>query len=122
MSDFAFYANTLRFVAGKTERTDGRVAAMMAALEQAADSVEAKGAVTVAPADRELTARAFAGIAGFLQKQILPEVVAAGNGDGEAQVRWSIDTSMELVNRLLAAVACGEADAAITVTLPTPPG
>lgn len=121
MSDYAFYARTLRFVARKSDQGDARVAAMMDALAQAADAVEAAGVVTVAPASIELTARAFAGVAGFLQKQILPEVVADGNKGGEAQVRWSIDTSMELVNRLLGSVARGAADGPVTIDLPPPP-
>lgn len=121
MSDYAFYASTLRFVARKTERVDERVAAMMDALIAAADSVEASGSIIAAPERMELTARAFAGFAGFLQKQILPEVVADRNEAGERQVRWSIDTSMDVVNRLLGAVACGEGDAPITITLPALP-
>ncbi|HSV29791.1 MAG TPA: hypothetical protein VLL76_09525 [Candidatus Omnitrophota bacterium] len=122
MTDHAFYAQTLRFVAGKTERVDDRVAAMMDALTAAAADIEQSGAVAVAPERIELTARAFAGVAGFLQKQILPEVVAHANQAGERQVRWSIDTSMDIVNRLLGAVARGEAEATIKVELPPPPG
>ena len=50
----------------------------------------------------QITARALAGVAGFLQQHILPEVVAAGNETGEAQTRWVIDTSMSIMANLMA--------------------
>lgn len=103
--DCAFYAAMLRFVARKTERGDPRIAAMMDALTDAACEIEATGHFHV-PADRlELTARAFAGVAAFLQKQILPEAVSEGNTTGEHQIRWAVDTAMASVNTLLTSAA-----------------
>lgn len=105
MSDYTFYVAALRFVASKTHYVDGRVADMMQALGATADSIEKAGSFTV-PADKlELTARAFAGVAAFLQKQILPEAVAEGNKAGETQIRWAIDSAMEAVNLLLSHAA-----------------
>lgn len=121
MSDYHFYAGILRFVAGKTERNDPRITAMMALLEKAAGEIETQGSFDVAAESLELTARAFAGVAGFLQKQILPEVVAAQNQAGEAQIRWAIDNAMEAVNTLLSRAALADQRSDMRVTLPPPP-
>ncbi|MEW5726429.1 MAG: hypothetical protein AB1918_01250 [Pseudomonadota bacterium] len=110
LSEVAFYANILRFVAGRSDRSDPRVAEMMDALVDAAGEIEARGALTVPAGRYEITARAFAGVAGFLLKQILPEAVAHGNAAGEAQLRWAVDASMEMVNRLLSEAALGHGD------------
>jgi len=121
LSDYRFYASILRFVAQKTDRNDPQVAAMMAILEQAAAEIDSLGAFNV-DADRlEMTARAFAGVAAFLQKQILPEVVAAENKPGETQVRWAIDNAMEAVNALLGRAALAEQRSDMRMTLPAPP-
>lgn len=121
MSDYAFYARMLRFVAGKTGgQEDERMRAMAAALAAVADEVEARGAYTV-PADRlDLTARALAGVAGFLQQRILPEAVAHGNAAGERQVRWVVDASMEAVSLLLSRAALG-GEGPVGVMPPPPP-
>lgn len=100
-ADCVFYAALLRFVARKTERSDPRIAAMMDALTDAACEIEAAGHFCVAADRLELTARAFAGVAAFLQKQILPEAVSEGNTTGEQQIRWAVDTAMAAVNDLL---------------------
>jgi len=105
MSDYQFFAQILRFVSRKTERADARIAQMMDALDQAASEVESFGRITVKADALESTARAFAGVAAFLQKQILPEAVAEGNALGEKQIRWAIDNSMAAVNRLLTLAA-----------------
>ncbi|MGE5537560.1 MAG: hypothetical protein ACM33T_00210 [Solirubrobacterales bacterium] len=107
MSDPASFANVLRFVAAHSDRSDPRIAAMMDILGAAADAIEATGGVTVAAAELELAARAFAGVAGFLQQRILPETVAAANKAGEEQVRAAVDASMDAVNRLLREAAGG---------------
>ena len=120
MSDHAFYAGMLRFVAHKTAADDARITAMMTSLTQAADEIEAAGSVTVAAESLELTARAFAGVAAFLQKQILPEVVASANAAGEGQVRWAIETAMTAVNTLLARAAEPDGQS-VTLRLGTPP-
>lgn len=123
MSDHAFYAAMLRFVAGKTESAqpdDLRTQAMMAILRRAARAAEAGTPLVTASDDLEVAARAFAGFAGFLQKQILPEAVAHGNTVGEAQIRWSVDTAMATVNTLLSRAALPERGE-VTIDLPPPP-
>lgn len=120
MSAYRFYADLLRFVAGRSDRSDPAVAAMMQALGGYAAEIESSGAVTVAPAELAAAARAFAGVAGLLQRLILPEAVAAGHTAVEARIRWSVDASMELVRTLLAHAAEG-ATAPVTVKLPPPP-
>lgn len=125
MSSYSYFSSMLRFVATKTEASgaaavDPRTTAMMAALRQLADAAET-GAEIVVPADQlELTARALAGFAGFLQKSILPEAVAHGNTGGEAQIRWSVDTAMDAVNTLLSRAALQEGQA-VRLILPPPP-
>lgn len=142
MPTYQFISSMLRFVAAKTETAapaaktktaapaaaDPRTAAMMAALRRAADDIEAGGGFEVAGDRLELTARALAGFAGFLQKSILPEAVAHGNTGGEAQVRWAVDAAMEAVNTLLSRAALragGETGEAagetVRITLPPPP-
>ena len=121
MSDYRFYAAILRFVAQKSDRNDPQVAAMMSILEQAADEIDTDSAFNVAADRLEMTARAFAGVAAFLQKQILPETVAAENKTGETQVRWAIDNAMEAVNTLLGRAALAEQRSDLRITLPTPP-
>lgn len=125
MSDYRFFAAMLRFVAAKTETAeqsaaDPRTAAMMAALRAIAAAAEAGTAVEVAGDRLDLTARALAGFAGFLQKSILPEAVAHGNLSGKRQVRWSVDTAMEVVSTLLARAALQDGTA-VRIDLPAPP-
>ena len=101
MSDISFFAAMLRFVATKTEASgpgDPRTQAMMAELRLAAAAVEAGSPVTVTADRLELAGRAFAGFAGFLQKQILPEAVALGHGQAEAQLRWAVDAAMAMAS------------------------
>lgn len=120
MSDLSFYAAMLRFVANKTAPEmahDARGTAMMAALVRAGTCFEAGQPLRVPAAELELTARAFAGFAAFLQKQILPEAVAYGNEAGEKQVRWAVDTGMATVSLLLSRAALQEGQ---DVELPPP--
>ena len=122
MTSYAFYSAMLRFVAAKTEAAaqDARTAEMMAVLRRIADKVEQEPDFEVAGDSLELTARAFAGFAAFLQKSILPEAVAHGNQAGEAQIRWSVDCAMDSVNTLLSRAALQEGRA-VRITLPPPP-
>jgi len=113
----AFFAAMLDFVAAKPAGDDARAAAMMAILGRAAETSRTDGAITVANAELELAARAFAGFAALLQKQILPEAVAHGHTETEAQIRWSVDTAMDLVNTLLKAAAAQTREP-VTVKLP----
>jgi len=121
MSDYKFFAGYMRFVATKTPRDSAEIAEMMDELARIAASLEATGGFSVAGDKLDAAARAFAGIAGFLQQQILPEVVAAQNPRGEAQVRWVIDTSMTLMGSLRAAAERGDHDPATKINLPSPP-
>ncbi len=115
---YGFYAATLRFVAAKLTEGDPRTAPMVVQLRAAARSFEADGVATIASGDLEVAARAFAGVAAFLQKEILPETVAHGHADAERQVRWTVDAAMEAVNLLLRAAAL---DGRPPVTLAPPP-
>ena len=123
MSDHSFFSALLRFVATKTAQAgmdDPRTQAMVAELHAAAEAVEARTNITVVSERLELAARAFAGFAAFLQKQILPEAVAHGHGLAEAQLRWAVDTAMAIVSTLLARAAL-EGRGAVTLDLPPPP-
>ncbi len=122
MPDHAFYSSMLRFVAARlaTPEADPRTKAMMAALRRAADDFDTGARHTVAMGELELTARAFAGVAGFLQRSILPEALAHGNTAGERQVRWAVDAAMTTVNTLLARAALPDG-ADVTIDLPPPP-
>ena len=94
---------------------------MVAELARIADTIEAGKDIEV-PIDKlRLAARGLAGVAGFLQEQILPEVVAAGNAAGERQVRWVIDTSMRMMTRLTTRAELGGDDGPFVLTLPAPP-
>lgn len=95
MNGYEFFIAQLRFVAKRTERESDDVSRMMDALERAADQIARDGdGFFVEAADLRITARALAGVAGFMQQHILPEVVAAKNALGERQVRWTIETCM----------------------------
>lgn len=123
MADYGFYIAQLRFVARTTERVTPQVGEMMDELTRIADAIEAEGYAVTIPADRlRLAGRALAGVAGLMQQKILPEVVAAGNAVGEAQVRWTIDSSMEAVaNITVHAELTGDGED-YRVILPPPPG
>ncbi|KIM00070.1 hypothetical protein CCC_02858 [Paramagnetospirillum magnetotacticum MS-1] len=93
---------------------------MAAILRRVADFAEQGSEIEVAADRLELSARAMAGFAAFLQKSILPEAVAHGNRAGETQIRWSVDAAMDAVNTLLARAALQEGQA-VRITLPPPP-
>ena len=99
MSDYAFYAAMLRFVEGKIRHSgaaqaDPRTGMMMDLLAGAAESVAAGRTMHFAADRLDLAARAFAGFAAFLQKQILPEAVAHGNAEGEQErVQQCVNTA-----------------------------
>lgn len=121
-ADHAFYAAQLRFIARSTDASTPEVAIMMEDLVRVADAVAAGPSFTV-PADRlRSTARALAGVAGFLQQHILPEAVSAGNAAGEAQVRWVIDTSMAAMANLMTHAELTADAEPRTIDLPPPPG
>lgn len=123
MADYGFYIAQLRFVARTTERVDPQVAEMMDELARIADSIETEGYAFTVPAGRlRVAGRALAGLAGLMQQQILPEVVADGNSRGEAQVRWTIDSSMEAVANITVHAELTNDGEAYRVILPPPPG
>ena len=121
MSDYNFYISHLRFVAHKTEPLNPDVEQMMAELLRVADEIEKTGGFSVEFGNARIAGRGFAGVAGFLQQHILPEVIAAKNELGERQVRWVIDTSMSLLATLTVHVETIEAPEPCEVTLPSPP-
>lgn len=121
MADYAFYVAHLRFVAARTEAETPEIADMVAELDRIAAEIEARGALSVAPDRLRVAARGLAGLAGFLQDLILPEVVAAGNRGGERQVRWVIDTSMALMTKLTTRAELGGPDETFELRLPPPP-
>ncbi len=103
---YTFYTNVLRFVASRADRSDPLIDAMMDKLVAAADEIEASGgSFTVAVEALPQTARAFAGVAGFLQQQILPEAVASGHDEVATQLRWAVDASMEMMTTLMTRAA-----------------
>ena len=121
-SGYDFYLRHLRFMARTTAHGDPAVVAMMDRLRLVADGLAANGdRYVVEGRHLRLTARALAGLAGFLQQQILPEVVAAGNPVGERQVRWVIDTSMETMAALMIHAETTADRDDYTVVLPPPP-
>lgn len=121
MSDYAFYAAQLRFFARTTERISPEVSDMMDELTAIADQVYQAGAFTISPNRLRIAARALAGVAGLLQTHVLPEVIAAGNARGEAQVRWTIDRSMEAMTALLSHADGSNTPKEQTITFPAPP-
>jgi len=121
MTDYGFFIAHLRFVAAKTEVDSPEVAAMIVELGNIADAIEAGNEISVANDRLRVAARGLAGLAGFLQERILPEVVAAKNTSAERQVRWVIDTSMRLMTKLTTRAEVGGALEPLVLTLPEPP-
>ena len=121
MGDYNFYAGYLRFVATKTESETPEMKEMMLELGRIANILEKESGFVVAENKLRLTARALAGVAGFLQQHILPEVTAAKHIVGEVQTRWVIDTSMSLMANLLAHADMAKDSKKYTVVLPKPP-
>jgi len=113
----------LRFVAGKLEQSqaaDPRAATLAGILREAAGHAEAATPMIVAADRMELTARAFAGFAAVLQKQLLPEAVAHGNRAGEAQIRQGVESAMAAVSLLLSRAALGTGETARLDISPLP--
>ena len=122
MSDYNFYAGYLCFVAKKTTLETLEIQNMMVELNHIAKILEIDSAFTVENNKLRITARAYAGVAGFLQQYILPEITEAENIAGELQTRWVIDTSMDLMSKLMVhAELTRDADDFVAI-LPEPPG
>ena len=120
MPQYDFYAAILRFVASTATRTDPRVTAMMENLECAAKAIEESDSFAVIEDQREICARALAGVAAFLQERILPETIADQNIEAETQVRWAVDASLDALNQILRAQAQGVQDTIAIVLMPPP--
>lgn len=122
MTEYAFFTSQLRFVARKTDRESDDVAAMMSSLERIADEIDA-GAnyFFVEKNNLRTTARALAGVAGFLQQHILPEILAAKNTAGEAQVRWTIDQCMTMMANIMTHAELNKDAKDMDVKLAPPP-
>ncbi len=121
MGDYNFYAGYLRFAAKKTERETSEIEGMMAELDRIAGIIESENSFVVEADKLRLTARALAGVAGFLQQHILPEVIEAKNELGEVQTRWVIDTSMSLMANLMAHAETSKDSESYQVVLPEAP-
>ena len=123
-SDYGFYAGILRFVAKKTETEDREIRIMMGHLAGIADAIEQTGRFMVERDNCESAARAFAGVAKFLQERILPEALAAGNEGAVNQLKWAIETSLALGSELVKRIALEEYEGQekFTLDLPLPPG
>ena len=121
MSDYNFYACYLRFAVNKTERDTPEIEAMMAELATIAELLEKESGFTVAADKLRLTARALAGVAGFLQQHILPEAIEVKNAQGETQIRWVIDTSMSVMANLMAHAEVTNDGESYPVELPDAP-
>lgn len=120
MAQYDFYAAILRFVASTATRTDPRVVAMMENLESAAQEIEQSESFCVIETHREISARALAGVAAFLQERILPETIADKNLEAETQVRWAVDASLDALNQILRAQAQGHCEPVSIVLMPPP--
>ena len=101
MSNYNFYAGYLRFVAKNTTPDTSEIQAMMDELNYIAGILDNNSKFTVEQNKLRITARALAGVSGFLQQHILPEIIEAKNISGELQIRWVIDTSMSIMSNLI---------------------
>ena len=121
MSQYNFFTAQLRFAVSKTERTTAVIDEQMNVLSSIADDVDRCGRFSVDANHVRIGARALAGVAGFLQQHILPEVIAARNIIGEKQVRWTIDTCMSLMAAMMVHAETTSDQEAIELALPDAP-
>lgn len=122
MNEYAFFTSQLRFVARKTDRESKDVDAMMSSLERIADKIDTGvNYFFVEKNDLRTTARALAGVAGFLQQHILPEIIADNNARGEAQVRWTIDGCMAMMANMMTFAELNDDAKDMDVKLAPPP-
>jgi hypothetical protein len=121
MSIYNFYAGYLRFVAENTTPDSLEIQDMMAELNYIAKILENNTMFTVEKNKLLVTSRALAGVAGFLQQQILPEIIEAGNTSGEIQIRWVINTSMNIMSNLMVHAELKNNCDGFVAVLPEPP-
>lgn len=122
-SPYGFYAGILRFVAQKTITDQPDVKIMMGHLHGIAEAIEDQGKLLVERKNCESAARAFAGVAKFLQERILPEALAAGNEIAVEQLKWAIETSLALGAELVKRITLAEYSSYenFVFALPEPP-
>ena len=121
MSNYNFYAGYLRFVAQNTTADTPEIRDMMAELGYIANILEQEVTFTVEQNKLHITARALAGVAGFLQQNILPEIINAKNVSGEREVRWVIDASMTVMSNLMVHAELADNSDGFLVELPKSP-
>ncbi|MBL4616033.1 MAG: hypothetical protein JKY27_14340 [Magnetovibrio sp.] len=121
MNDYEFFTAQLRFAASKTDRTTDDIDQMMQQLASIAQQIDRDNSFHVEAKDMRIGARALAGVAGFLQQRILPEVVAAKNNVGEQQVRWTINTAMSLMATMTSHAEMTNDLDGLKLVLPAPP-
>ena len=121
MSNYNFYAGYLRFVAQNTTADTTEIRDMMAELGNIANILEQEVTFTVEQNKLHITARALAGVAGFLQQHILPEIIDAKNFSGEREVRWVIDASMTVMSNLMVHAELADNSDGFLVELPKSP-
>ena len=121
MSNYNFYAGYLRFVAQNTTADTPEIRDMMAELGYIANILEQEVTFTVEQNKLHITARALAGVAGFLQQHILPEIIDAKNFSGEREVRWVIDASMTVMSNLMVHAELANNSDGFLVELPKSP-
>ena len=120
MMNYDFFTAQMRFIVQKTERQSDEVALMMDALEDVIAQLEAGDGASFRIEAQALrpTARALAGVAGFMQQRILPEATAAGNTSGEEQIRWTIDSCMSMMANLMTQAELDKDEKGLDVVLP----
>jgi hypothetical protein len=121
MTDYNFYADYLIFFVNKTADETFEIKEMMGEIAMISKVLKNNNSFLVLAKNLRVTARAFAGVAGFLQQHILPEVLEAKNNVGEVQVRWVIDTSMSIVTTLISHAELTKDKESFVVMLPVPP-
>ena len=121
MSEYDFFTAQLRFAAARTDRTIADIDEKMNVLCNIADQIDADKNFTIDAQNMRIGARALAGVAGFLQQHILPEVIAAKNNFGERQVRWTIETSMALMATMMTHAEMTHDQEVLKLTLPDAP-
>jgi hypothetical protein len=121
MSIYNFYAGYLRFVSENTPPDTPEIQDMMAELNYIAKILDNNSTFTVEENKLRITSRALAGVAGFLQQHILPEIIEAENTSGELQIRWVIDASMNIMSNLMVHAELANNCDEFVAVLPEPP-
>jgi hypothetical protein len=121
MTNYKFYINYLRYIAIKLDKAGSEFKNTTLELNKFADKLDQNKDLVIEANSIRIMARALAGFSGFLQEHILPEVVAANNQYGEKELRWVIDTSMELMAKLISHAEITDNSENYILKLPKPP-